>query len=340
MKPIAKFDTNPGDVGVRVTVYNEVDGSTTDLLFKQLPVRIGRNKLNELVLNHQYVSQWHAVVGFVRGQLSVIQVGSSNSVQVGDRRLTPNENMALGERDTIRIVPFRLYVQAMQVSRAPAPAPHRETAQRTGYSEAVAAAARAPESVGQAALQRVALEVLDRLAQRFLGRRLDHPETVAGFGARLEQLLDVFLRSFVALQRGQEQFRQALDISLAQGDGALDRARSAKELGALLFAPNGSAVGALEQAFKDVMVHQVALLNGLMAGVRTLLGKLSPRAVMIEAGGGARRSPALKQVWETYKRMHRDLEEEDNEAFETIFGSQFTKAYATLVDSRTRKGRD
>lgn len=326
-EPLVNFDTNPGNVGVRVTVHNEVDGSTTDLLFRQFPVRIGRNNLNDLVLGHQYVSNWHAVLGFVRGQLTIVQVGSSNPVVVDERRLNPNEDLVLGQSNTIRIVPFTLYVRLMQMPQVPqAPAP----------STAVRAAAGA--GTGPGAVEQVALQSLDRLSRRFLGRALDDPQQIAAFTQQLEQTLDVFLRCFIALRTGQEQFRQALDIkALGHAESALDRARDAMELGALLLSgKDANAIGALEHAFKNIMIHQVALLNGLMAGVRTLLGKLSPDRVTKEASR-ERRSPSVRQIWETYVEMHHDLAEEDNETFDTIFGKQFSKAYASLVGGNAGK---
>jgi type VI secretion system protein ImpI len=84
------------------------------------------------------------------------------------------------------------------------------------------------------------------------------------------------------------------------------------------------------------MLHQVAVINGLMAGVQSLLGRLSPKAIAEEAASG-HRSPSVKVLWETYERMHGDLAEEDSETFETVFGPQFGRAYANLVGKRARK---
>ncbi|MBW2733524.1 MAG: FHA domain-containing protein [Deltaproteobacteria bacterium] len=322
---LVSFDTNPGNVGVRVTVHNEVDGSTTDLLFKQFPVRIGRNSLNDLVLGHPYVSNWHAVLGFVRGQLTIVQVGSSNPVVVDERRLSPNEDFGLGQSHTIRILPFTLHVRLMQMPQTP---------QVVSPTAAVRAAVEG--GAGPGALEHAALQSLDRLSRRFLGRPLDDPHQIAAFTQQLEQTLDVFLRCFIALRTGQEQFRQALDIkALGQGANTLDRARDAMALGALLLSGvDANAVPALEHAFKNIMIHQIALLNGLMAGVRTLLGKLSPERVTKEASR-ERRSPSARHLWETFVELHHDLAEEDNETFDTIFGKQFSKAYASLVGGET-----
>ncbi len=56
-------------------------------------------------------------------------------------------------------------------------------------------------------------------------------------------------------------------------------AKDAKELGNVLLGPSGGpdAPRQLYDIFVEVMSHQVALLNGVMEGVKTLLDQLSPR---------------------------------------------------------------
>lgn len=311
--------------GLRVTIYNEVDGTTADLLFQQLPVRVGRNSLNDLVLNHPYVSQWHAVVGLVGDQLSVTQVGSSNSVQLGERKLRPNEEVLLPVGEPIRIVPFLLHIQPIALPSKTSP----------GSAEYPAITA-TEDGSDLAALERMALKIVDRLAQRFLGHELQTPQQMAAFATRLERTLAVFLRYFVALQKGQEQFRQALEIKILRRSVA-EEAGDANELAAMLFGEGADeAISGLEQAFKNIMLHQVALINGLMAGVRSLLGRLSPKVVAEEAAA-EHRSPSVKALWGTYERIHRDLAEEDTETFETIFGRQFGRAYSNLVGKKVKK---
>jgi predicted component of type VI protein secretion system len=276
------------------------------------------------VLNHPYVSQWHAVLGLVGDQLSVTQVGSSNSVQLGERKLRPNEEVLLPVGEPIRIVPFVLYVQPIALpSKTPASAEHPAITATEDGSDL-------------AALERMALRIVDRLAQRFVGHELQTPQEMAAFANRLERTLSVFLRYFVALQKGQEQFRQALEIKILRRS-AVEETGDANDLAAMLFGEGADeAISGLEQAFKNIMLHQVALINGLMAGVRSLLGRLSPKTIAEEAAA-EHRSPGVKARWETYERIHRDLAEEDTETFETIFGRQFGRAYSNLVGKKAKK---
>jgi predicted component of type VI protein secretion system len=327
MDPSRQPHPEQANFGLRVTVYNEVDGRTTDLLFQQFPIRIGRNPMNDLVLNHQYVSQWHAVFSLgQQGGLTITQVGSSNSVQIGETKLRPSEELPIAGGESIRIVPFTLHVQPVNL---PGELPRGSAT----YQSVIASSS---TEDGQALLEKTALKVLDRLSGRFVGRPLEVPRDVAAFGARLEATLGVFFRFFVALQKGQEQFRQALDIK-ALSSGArnlVETAGDTSELAAYVLGSEGAApIQALESAFKNIMLHQVALINGLMAGVRSLLARLGPTAITEEASA-EHRSPGYRVLWETYERIHKDLSEEDTETFETIFGPQFGKAYANLVGKK------
>ena len=103
-----QFDTDTGGATLRIGIFNEFDGQRSEMAFSSFPVRIGRNRRNDLVLLHEYVSQWHAVIGFVSGQLCIVQVGSSNSARVNGRKLVPNELQPLQGGEEIRVVPFRL----------------------------------------------------------------------------------------------------------------------------------------------------------------------------------------------------------------------------------------
>jgi type VI secretion system protein ImpI len=377
----SSYPTDKGPVGLRVKVFSELDGRTTDLLFDRFPIRVGRNPMNDLVLRHEYVSQWHAVISFFEGTIILTQVGSSNSVRVDNRKLLPNEEVVLEGGELIRVQPFSLRVevesieQPFQQPAAPAPfalsplgapgvlaletaIPNSQRASALGpmpgtgsllfpqESVRPPSAAPVPAAAAASPLEQTALRSLNHLAQRFVQQPLPNPETAAFFAERTGEILDIFLRCFIALQKGQRQFRQAMDIkALDQHNHPVEKAKTVTDLAAALFISSGGGTEgtvALENAFKNIMIHQVALIDGLMAGVRTLLKKLSPKTVSKEAASGSSRSsPSAKVLWETYERMHADLAEEDTETFDTIFGAQFGKAYSALLGKKSKsKSKD
>ncbi len=121
-----QFDTDTGGATLQVEIYNEFDGQRSEMSFTQFPVRLGRNRRNDLVLLHEYVSQWHAVIGFVGGQLSIVQVGNSNSARVDGHKLVPDQVQPLNGGEEIRVVPFRL---TTAVSGQPAMGHHADASQ-------------------------------------------------------------------------------------------------------------------------------------------------------------------------------------------------------------------
>lgn len=317
-----------GQNGLCIRVHSQVDGQVTESFFRDLPIRIGRNRLNDLVLNHPYVSQWHAVIGSERGALTVTQVGSTNAVVVGERKLMAGEEVAVSGDTGIRIVPFELELRIVQ---DPASFP---PASQPGTHSLVAAAGDAQAT--QTARATIALQILNRLSQRFLGRTLDDPRDLALFGARMEETLEVFLRCFIALQRGKEQLRSALDIRALAPDATdpVEQASDPVRLAAVLLGPTAGGAASLERSLKDLMIHQVALLNGTMAGVRNLLGKVGPKAVR-KLALKKQRAPGWRLLWETFEQVHRELAEEEEATFETVFGRDFDRAYAKVAGKKS-----
>lgn len=397
MAPPDPFNLPPANPRLKIAIFSELDGRTTELLFSEFPVRLGRNRQNDLVLRHEYVSQYHAEVHMVGGQLSIMQVGSSNSVRVDGRKLGPREQLPITGNEEIRVVPFALTFQLMAapapaaVPMPPAPAPIQQApapppvllaptpraapppmpAPAPARSDTVmpvdepllpnfsppAAAPGAPGSwqppvapppafaweqgaplpppAGPGSdAGHEAYQVLDRLARKYLGRSLVGGQEVVQVGAQLEQALDIFLRFFVAMQRGQVQFYEQMGLPPpADYLNPVEQSSSAAQLGGLLLNPgDAQAAGALEEAFESQKVHQVAVLRGMEAGVRSLLRRISPRSVT-KVASRLTRSPGVKTLWETYRQMHEDLAEEDQEAFKVIYGGQFRKAYLRLMQA-------
>jgi len=93
------------------------------------------------------------------------------------------------------------------------------------------------------------------------------------------------------------------------------------------------APNAIEEIFADLMIHQVALLDSVMQGVRSLLEQLSPDNIERQVDLDAHPRFALDRskarytaLWETYSALYDQLAEE-KQAFAHIFGTQFTEAY-------------
>ena len=195
-----------------------------------------------------------------------------------------------------------------------------------------------PRTLGELGPPQAALAALAELS-RTLVPGGKPPEDVPGiltFARRLRDTLEVFLKCFISLRDGYQEFQKEMltkDRESVNSD-RVATAKDAKELGNVLLGPSGGpdAPRQLYDIFVEVMSHQVALLNGVMEGVKTLLDQLSPKAVEEDYEKKGRRaglfSNKYEALWKFYEDRHGDYSGEDKQTFLIIFGPQFSKAYA------------
>jgi type VI secretion system protein len=80
------------------------------------PVRIGRNPLNDVVLNLPYISQWHALVRIDEEKTYYIDLGATNPTVVNGKPLAKHEEIEVDDTIDIRVGNLRFHFL-----RAPAP---------------------------------------------------------------------------------------------------------------------------------------------------------------------------------------------------------------------------
>jgi type VI secretion system protein ImpI len=195
-------------------------------------------------------------------------------------------------------------------------------------------------------LDQMALQGLRELAGSLApGKALATTGDLARFITKLHDTIEVFCRCFIPLREGYAQFVSSMDLHKAAMQRSVMRSTSylaaegAREPAALAAAVldwqdrSMDAPKAIEEIFADLMIHQVALLDGVMQGVRGLLEQLAPENIerQVDADPHARftldRDKArYKAIWETYSQMYEQLADEKR-AFAHIFGPQFTEAY-------------
>jgi type VI secretion system protein ImpI len=175
------------------------------------------------------------------------------------------------------------------------------------------------------------------------GQPLETSGDFARLITKLHDAIEVFCRCFIPLRDGYAQFVSSMDLQRASMQRSVNRSASymgielasnpAEVAAALLNWREKSfdAPKAIEGIFADLMVHQVALLDGVMQGVRALLDELSPENVAKALDGQGRGPLGLslgrhKALWEMYCERYEQLSEE-KQAFGHIFGAEFTEAY-------------
>jgi predicted component of type VI protein secretion system len=189
-------------------------------------------------------------------------------------------------------------------------------------------------------------ELLNRFVRSYLSdnRGLQSEVEIERFLEHLADVLETFGRAFIELRQGHDQFGQQMAVPVTNDQNPLTRMRSTREILRYLLdfkvAEGASRVQELMGGFVDVMIHQIALLNGMREGVKGLLQRLSPEALDAESGGGlAKMWPFnLSKRWETYLERHRAFLEEERELTAVLFGPEFAKAYLAIVGDAANKG--
>jgi type VI secretion system protein ImpI len=181
-----------------------------------------------------------------------------------------------------------------------------------------------------------ALRAMTDLAIWYTGRQVElaNSAEVSAFARRLQTTLDDFLLGYIPLLTGLSKFED--QMAIRGPDSAAAPLPSAAELAANLLdwrRDDTRPRANLRASLAELMMHQVALLRGVMRGVKALLTELSP--VVIEealereppARGALGRMFSRPDPWTVYKRRHSDLADEENERFRLLFGSDFVSEY-------------
>jgi type VI secretion system protein ImpI len=223
-------------------------------------------------------------------------------------------------------------------------------ASQFGVPVAPAAGGAQPAMVSGSREEAVALQALRDLAASFVPARgpLERVVDVVAFAQKMQDVLDVFFKCFLPLRDGHKQFQTQMDIKKTRSPKeqmnaarAVETAREPRELAARVLDwadPSNEGSRAIESTFAEVMVHQVAMLNGVMRGVRSLLAKLAPASIEAELGNPRRRTASgmqigpfrYKTLWELYAEIYGDFAEDEKQAFMLIFGPEFVHAYTEL----------
>ena len=183
------------------------------------------------------------------------------------------------------------------------------------------------------------------------GQPLETTGDVARLITKLHDAVEVFCRCFIPLREGYSQFVSSMDLQRAAQARSMQRSSAymavemAREPGQVAAAllnwrdQSLDAPAAVEAIFADLMIHQVALLDGVMRGVMALLDELSPANIEKNAqtgplGLGLGRH---KSLWQAYCERFEQLSEE-KQAFSHIFGPDFTEAYREYRQRRSDSG--
>lgn len=228
---------------------------------------------------------------------------------------------------------------------------HPELGQEADFQKVASYYGVAPHDWGELGTQEAALGAITELARQLAPETPvpDDPMKVLGFARRIRDAMEVFLKGFVSLRDGYQEFEAEVlrKERFEQQGNKVGTAKDHEALGRVLFGPEANSqvhTHQLHEIFVEVMTHQVALLNGVMEGVKQLLDTLAPQAIerAYEQKGkkGGLFSNKYEGLWETYQTVHGDYQGEDKETFLIIFGPQFSRAYAATTGEAYQSSAD
>lgn len=184
-----------------------------------------------------------------------------------------------------------------------------------------------------------ATQLVAQLAQYFMPARQppQSPREMEGFLVRSLVALETFATAYIGLRQGHDTFgTQLIGRSRRSADPTpVEVAEDPKQLLEYLLDWSGDGDARmleLRSEFAEIMTHQVALLNGLMEGVRKLVRvRLSPDSIARDpkVSQGFWSFGPLKAIgfWRRYRQVHEELLE-DRELTTAVFGRDFARAYA------------
>lgn len=91
-----------------IKLKNTKSGTNDVYAFDSSPVRIGRNKLNELHVHEDVVSQWHGIFRFGEGYVVFVDLGSTNGTSLNGQRLQRNVEVPLAADSVLSIAHLEL----------------------------------------------------------------------------------------------------------------------------------------------------------------------------------------------------------------------------------------
>ena len=197
----------------------------------------------------------------------------------------------------------------------------------------VAAPMAAAVAVGSTDAARAFLRAVGAEDMRITDAEL--PDTMDRLGRTLKAMITGLREILMTRTSIKSEFRIEQTMVNVGGNNPLKFSISAEQAIEAMIKPTVRgylpAEKAAEQALEDVKAHEVAMVTGMEAALKGVLGKLDPALLTqkIEAKGGF--GGFLKnrkaQYWETYEAMYAEISDQAENDFHELFAREFAKAY-------------
>lgn len=191
----------------------------------------------------------------------------------------------------------------------------------------------------QEELYRSGYQTLSNLSSHMLGEaNFETAEQVERFGRLIEQSMDVTLEWVSNCLKGrrefEEQFSADLTMVFSKEGNPLKGASGAQEMARHILDWRSArdlaqSKAPLENAFKDLTMHQLGLLAGVQDCMKALLIKLDPKQIeqTATAQSGGLFKNKFQKTWELYAQSHKEMFEENSKLFNELIYPNLRKGY-------------
>lgn len=335
---------------IQVIFRDPASGTEQRYEFDQSPVRIGRNPLNNVVLEGNFVSGWHGIIRFDTTGTYYFDLGSTNGTCLDGKRLPKNTAIPIQQTTRLTIWMFELIVtparpgSAAQPERRPStmgtlvgtgraldlipatmvpPAPPAPNPTSPSRIVSVGGPHTPPPPASATGHPSIPSETTLPLTEQSSARLL-----------RCLRIIGAFSDAFMGLKKGYEQFGAEVGVRPLTGTTPLHRARTSQEIVEYLLDPATDPEACardLNAVFADMGIHDVALMEGITQSVRALLAKLDPNTQDMKVAAGLFSGGKARSRWNTYVEAFNALLAEDAALHAEIFGEEFAAAYASVA---------
>ena len=174
----------------------------------------------------------------------------------------------------------------------------------------------------------------------------DPSGTMRALGAAFRSLVGGLRAVLIARASIKSEFRIEQTMIRARGNNPLKfSAGDDDALSALLGSgrrTDMTPAAAVEDALKDIRLHELASMAAMQSAVRSMLEGLDPAKLRAAAEqGGMTVLPAQKKAraWDAYEALHAKTVQALSDDFDSIFGKAFARAYERALDEVSAKER-
>jgi predicted component of type VI protein secretion system len=195
-----------------------------------------------------------------------------------------------------------------------------------------------------------ALRVLNDLSTQFVGEeKIETPEQAELFvkmvASVLELTFDWISKSLRGRREFEDQFSADLSMIFSKEKNPLKGGGGPADMGRYLLdwrlARDPKAIrDSLDNAFKDLTMHQLGLLAGVQESLSAVLKRLDPKAVEQEAkekGGGGFLASMEKRAWKRYSDVFHEIFAENSKLFNELIYPNVRKGYLALHDNEEKE---